>query len=290
MADHDVSLGCTTYQTGKLLLIGRKPDGQFDVHERTHQRDGPWGDGQTLWMGTEFQLWKLCNVLRAGEQYLGHDRLYVPKVGETTGDLDVTTLPSSRAAGLRGDALRLPGHDGGPRHLHAAVEAPVRGPARARGPMPPQRPGPGRGPLPVRLTAVSTSDVVDGWCDRRRDGGVVLEVPSGRVVASGLSMPHPPRVQDGRLWVLNSGAGFLGTVDRGAGRFDPLVFCPGYLRGLAFVGDYAVVGSRNPATTRPSAAWRWTRNSAGGGRMPAAASWSLTSGAVPSPSGSASTA
>lgn len=31
-------------------------------------------------------------------------------------------------------------------------------------------------------------------------------------------------------------------VDLNTGRFEPVAFCPGYLRGLAFVGDFAVVG------------------------------------------------
>jgi uncharacterized protein (TIGR03032 family) len=99
---------------------------------------------------------------------------------------------------------------------------------------------------PRFVTAVSTSDVADGWRDRRRDGGCVLEVPGGRVVASGLSMPHSPRVYRGRLWLLNSGAGTLGSVDPTSGTFVPLTFCPGYLRGLAFAGDYAVVGLSRP--------------------------------------------
>jgi hypothetical protein len=30
------------------------------------------------------------------------------------------------------------------------------------------------------------------------------------------------------------------------GKFEPLTFCPGYLRGLAFCGDYAVVGLSQP--------------------------------------------
>jgi len=59
-------------------------------------------------------------------------------------------------------------------------------------------------------------------------------------------MPHSPRLHKGELWVLNSGAGFLGRVDRSRGRFEPMTFCPGYLRGLAFVGDYAVVGLSRP--------------------------------------------
>jgi len=93
---------------------------------------------------------------------------------------------------------------------------------------------------------VSTSDVADGWRDRRREGGCVLEVPSSQTVASGLSMPHSPRVYRDRLWVLNSGTGFLGEVDLSRRAFVPLTFCPGYLRGLTFVGDYAVVGLSRP--------------------------------------------
>ena len=87
---------------------------------------------------------------------------------------------------------------------------------------------------------------MDGWRDKRMNGGVVLDVPEGRVIASGLSMPHSPRVYRGRLWLHNSGTGFFGTIDPGVGRFEPLTFCPGYLRGLAFVGDYAVVGLSHP--------------------------------------------
>ena len=31
-----------------------------------------------------------------------------------------------------------------------------------------------------------------------------------------------------------------------SGRFDPVVFCPGYLRGVAFHGDYAILGLSRP--------------------------------------------
>jgi uncharacterized protein (TIGR03032 family) len=92
------------------------------------------------------------------------------------------------------------------------------------------------------VTAVAMSDVADGWRDRRRDGGVVVDVRRNEVVARGLSMPHSPRVYHGRLWLHNSGTGEFGHVDLAAGRFDPLCFCPGYLRGLAFAGDFAVMG------------------------------------------------
>ena len=55
-------------------------------------------------------------------------------------------------------------------------------------------------------------------------------------------MPHSPRLHDGRLWVLNSGAGEFGFVDLATGRFEAVAFCPGYARGLAFAGGRAVIG------------------------------------------------
>jgi uncharacterized protein (TIGR03032 family) len=96
------------------------------------------------------------------------------------------------------------------------------------------------------VTACGTSDVTDGWRDRRRDGGVVIDVRSNEIVCRGLSMPHSPRVHKGKLYVHNSGQGYLGTVDRAKGVFEPIAFCPGYLRGLAFHGDYAIVGLSKP--------------------------------------------
>jgi uncharacterized protein (TIGR03032 family) len=96
------------------------------------------------------------------------------------------------------------------------------------------------------VTAVSTSDVVDGWREKRRDGGVVIDVRDHRLVATGLSMPHSPRLYRGRLWLLNSGAGEIGSIDLKSGAFVPLAFCPGYLRGLAFAGDHAIVGLSRP--------------------------------------------
>jgi uncharacterized protein (TIGR03032 family) len=55
-------------------------------------------------------------------------------------------------------------------------------------------------------------------------------------------MPQSPRVYRDKLWVLDSGSGFFGYVDRKSGKFEQIAFCPGYTRGLSFIGDFAVVG------------------------------------------------
>ncbi len=49
------------------------------------------------------------------------------------------------------------------------------------------------GDEPAYATAVSRSDTIDGWRDRRAE-----------IVCEGLSMPHAPRLHNGELWLLTS--------------------------------------------------------------------------------------
>jgi uncharacterized protein (TIGR03032 family) len=248
LAEQQVSLAFTTYQTGKLFFLGRKADGQLTVFERTFNRAmGLCGDGQTLWLAALYQLWRFENALAAGQTHDGYDRLYVPRVGYTTGDLDVhdvaveadgrvvfvntlfgclaTLSERARFAPLwRPPFLsKLAAED----RCHLNGLALQDGRARY-------------------VSAVAASDVADGWRERRRAGGCVLDVRTNEVVLAGLSMPHSPRVYREQLWLLESGTGFFGRADRTRGAFERLTFCPGYLRGLAFSGDYAVVGLSRP--------------------------------------------
>jgi uncharacterized protein (TIGR03032 family) len=103
---------------------------------------------------------------------------------------------------------------------------------------------------PAFVTAVAEGDVVDAWRDHRRDGGCVVDVAANAVVLRNLSMPHSPRWYSGRLWLHNSGTGEFGHADLKGGRFTPVCFCPGYLRGLSFIGDFALVGLSKPRENR----------------------------------------
>jgi uncharacterized protein (TIGR03032 family) len=248
LAEQRVSLAFTTYQTGKLFLLGHTPAGGLAVSERTFNRAmGLWADSQTLWLSTLYQVWRFENPLQPGELYQGCDRLYVPKVANTTGDLDIhdiaidgdgrpvfvaTKFGCIATLAIRSSFTPL-WRPAFLSKLAAEDRCHLNGLALAEG-------------RPRYATAVSQSDVVDGWRDRRVSGGVVLDVPESRVLASGLSMPHSPRLYRGRLWMHNSGTGHFGSIDPDGGPFEPLTFCPGYLRGLAFVGDFAVVGLSHP--------------------------------------------
>jgi uncharacterized protein (TIGR03032 family) len=95
---------------------------------------------------------------------------------------------------------------------------------------------------PAFVTALGTTDTAGGWRADKKGGGVLLEVPSGEVVARGLSMPHSPRWYDGRLWVLESGGGGFGSIDPVTGRYEALTVLPGFTRGLDFCGPLAFIG------------------------------------------------
>ena len=86
------------------------------------------------------------------------------------------------------------------------------------------------------------SDAADGWRQHRQNGGVILDVESREVLVDGFSLPHSPRMHNGKLYVLNSGTGYFGTADVDKGKFEPIAFCPGYMRGLAFHNGFAIIG------------------------------------------------
>jgi uncharacterized protein (TIGR03032 family) len=248
LVEHRLSLAFTTYQYGKLFFIGVRPDGRLWVHERTFNRCmGLAGDGQSLWMSSLYQLWRFENALAPGELHQGCDRLYVPQTGYTTGDIDIhdvaldrqrrpvfaATLFSCLATVSETHSLRPIWKPPFITKLAAEDRCHLNGLAMKDG-------------APAYVTAVAATDVADGWREHRDSGGVMIDVTSGDTVVSGLSMPHSPRFHEGALYLLESGTGQFGQIDLAKGRFEPVAFCPGYLRGLAFVDKFAIVGISRP--------------------------------------------
>ncbi|KPA12374.1 hypothetical protein MHK_007419 [Candidatus Magnetomorum sp. HK-1] len=92
------------------------------------------------------------------------------------------------------------------------------------------------------VTCVNRSDAVAGWRQRRSKGGCLIDISSDEIISENLSMPHSPRWYNDKLWLLNSAAGDFGYVDMKNGIFEPVTFCPGYMRGLAFHKNYAIIG------------------------------------------------
>jgi uncharacterized protein (TIGR03032 family) len=267
LAELRVSLAFSTYQTGKVFFVGRKLDMGLAVFERSFDHCmGLWAspDSRTLWLSSRFQLWRFEQVPAAvvpcrpapdeGDDggmptwaERGYDVAYVPRVGYTTGDLDVHDI----AVDANGRVIFVCTLFGCLATLsERASFQPLWRPPFLSAMVPEDRCHLNglamRDGRAAYVTVVADSDVTDGWRDRRHDGGCVVDVESGEIVASGLSMPHSPRWYRERLWLLNAGTGEFGSIDLATGQFEPIAFCPGYLRGLAFVGDFAVVTLSKP--------------------------------------------
>jgi uncharacterized protein (TIGR03032 family) len=252
LASVDACVSLTTYQAGRLFFIGRKSDGGVRAHERIiEQCQGLWTDGQTLWTSGLYMLWRFENVLREGETTpMGADRKFVPVEGRVVGRVDTHDIGIADIDGARRPVFINTLYGCLATISETASFRPLWRPKFLTALVPEDRCHLNGlamdGARPAYVSAVSRSDVADGWRERRHDGGVVIDVASSEIVAGGFSMPHSPRLYDGKLWLLNSGAGEFGVVDPADGTFTPVCFCPGYARGLAFIGRHAVIGLSRP--------------------------------------------
>ncbi|QDU54106.1 TIGR03032 family protein [Aeoliella mucimassa] len=248
MADQQVSLAVTTYQVGKLLLLGLSGNQQLAIAERSFRRAmGVSTDGQSLWLATAYQVWRMEHQFDQRAKAAGYDRLFVPRVGTTTGDLDlhdiaidadgqpvfVATLFNCLATLSITDSFRELWRPPFIDTLTAEDRCHLNGLAMVDG-------------RPKYVTLCAATNVTRAWKSHRMFGGQLWDTESNEPLVTELSMPHSPRWHDGRLWLCNSGTGYLGYIDFAAERFEPVAFVPGYARGLAFVGNYAVVGLSRP--------------------------------------------
>ena len=248
MERNRLSFGFTSYQSGRLYLVGRLPRGKVSFHERhfVHAM-GVAATPQRLYLAGQHQIWRLENVLREGQTLDGFDRNYVPRNAQTTGDLDaheigvekggrvifVNTKFSCLATFSLTHSFRPIWKPPFISRLAPEDRCHLNGLAMADGEA-------------RYVTAVCRSDIITGWRDRRASGGFVMDVRDDRMVTEDLSMPHSPRLHDGSLYVLNSGRGELCRVDEKTGKREVLAFLPGFARGLGFHGPYAFVGLSLP--------------------------------------------
>lgn len=242
----------TTYQAGKLVVL-RSDDGVLNTHFRNFQR--PMGlaiEGGRLAVGGNVDVWEfhnvpaVCGKLDESEDYprnlAKHDAVFLPRRSHTTGDVQIHEM-SWTSKGLvfvntAFSCLAMRSDENSfepiwrPPFIHALSPGDachLNGMAVRDG--------------QVRyVTALGDTSEPGGWRNNKRDGGVLLDVDSGEIIARGLSMPHSPRWYRDRLWLLESGQGSIGTVDLVTGQYQAIAHFPGFTRGLSFYGPLAFVG------------------------------------------------
>ena len=234
----------STYQSGRLITL-RVDDGKVNTHFQRFPR--PMGiavAGDRISLGTKADVWEFRNqpavAAKLGPQT--HDAAYLPRGRHTTGDISIHDMAYgndglwvvntrfSCLATLDADHSFVPRWRPDFVSGYAAEDrCHLNGLAMRDG-------------EPAWVTALGATDSAAGWRENKAHGGCLIDVASGERVVTGLSMPHSPRWHDGALWVLESGRGGLLRVDPETGDCEPIATLPGFTRGLAFIGHYALVG------------------------------------------------
>lgn len=237
----------STYQAGKVAMIG------WDGRQTTllmRQFDKPLGlaaQGDRLVLAARNDVWMFANSALLAHDYLGdqpgrYDALFLPRITYHTGDLHTHDVAMD-AHGLLLVATRF--------SCLARVSwdysfTPVWKPKCVSDLVPEDRCH--LNGLAVRdgraryVTVLGLTDAPGAWRENKAAGGAVIDITTEEIILGGLAMPHSPRWHEGRLWVLNSGAGELLVIDPATGSSDVVCRLPGYLRGLCLVGTHALVG------------------------------------------------
>lgn len=241
------SLAVTTYQAGKLALLGW--NGQ-QPSLLMRQFDKPMGLAVApgkLALATRHEITLFANAPLLARDFVPEQRgryesLYLPRATYHTGDLNVHDVAfgtdglwfvNSRfscLSALSKDFSFVPRWQ--PPFVSQLVpedRCHLNGLSIVDG-------------QPKYVTALGETDTVGGWRANKATGGVLLDVATGTTLLRGLSMPHSPRWHNGKLWLLNSGAGELLCFDPVRGAADVVCSLPAYLRGLCLVGNFAIVG------------------------------------------------
>ncbi|MGF7155577.1 TIGR03032 family protein [Novosphingobium gossypii] len=246
---HRMSFGFTSYQTGQLFLVGLMPDGGISLNQQNYsQAMGLCWDQGRLYLASKFQIWRLENMLRPGQ--IGNDRfdaVFVPRNAHTTGDLDVHELGVDAAGQVifantsysclatldPVDSFRPLWMPGFISELAAGDRCHLNGLAMLEG-------------TPAFVTVVAATNEPGKWREHRSDGGLLIDVRTGGILAGGFSMPHSPRAVEEKVYLLDSGRGYVVQVDTGSGLCRDLAFAPGFMRGLEICGGFALVTLSKP--------------------------------------------
>ena len=240
-----LSVLISTYQTGHLVVVAAR---QGRLVLTFHQFERAMGIGVkpgTIAVCTRKEVWFLREAPDVAAKLVPHghyDACYLARTAHYTGDIQshesawvgsefwvVNTLFSCLSA-------LHPTYSFAPRWRPPFVTATcpedrchLNGMALVNG-------------QPRYVTALGETDRPEGWRAVKATGGCLIEVPSGRIVSRGLSLPHSPRVVGSRVYFLHSGQGRLDVADPMSGQIEGVAALPGVARGLAIHDGYAFVG------------------------------------------------
>lgn len=249
--DHKFTLAVSTYQAGKVALIGAT-DQALTVS--MHQFDSPMGiacNDQTLAVAASEMIWLLNNqtgLPRLDAPGHSYDASFLARQGMITGEIQAHEIQWVRdelwIVNTRFSCLCT-------LHPHFSFVP------RWKPPFISELASEDRCHLnglavdqtgPRYVTALGETNTFEGWRQNKVSGGCIIDVRSGEILLRGLAMPHSPRVHrdhflnSEHLWFLDSGTGRICILRPGSGTAETVARFPGFTRGLSFHQNLAFVG------------------------------------------------
>jgi len=242
----NASLVVSTYQAGKLILLRANNESLNTHFVNLPKPMGVAFQNGRLSVGSGANVIDYFNMANVGakvEPVNTHDGAFLPRRTHVTGDIDIhemdfdndnelwivntkmsclCTLDINHSIVPRWRPPFISGYDLTDRcHLNGLAM---------------------RDGEPKYVSALGTSDKPAGWRENKAFGGMIMDIDSNEIITEGLSMPHSPRWYRDKLWVLESGAGQLITVDEKTGEKTVVAQVPGFCRGIDFIERYAIIG------------------------------------------------
>ncbi len=245
LAEQQIGLAFSTGSTGQLGMVGLAADQSIAVFTRSFE--GAYGlhaSGHSLLLGTAFQIWRFENTVTPGQNARGYDRLFVPRLGLTTGEVgagDVAFAADGSILFANGlfSCIAVAGPD--------FSFTPIWRPEFISQLAPEDRcrlTGFALDEGRIRFVAVAAkSDERGGWKARMADGGMIIDAASDETVVTGMALPFSPRFEAGELWVNEAASGVFGHIVIDSSTIEEVAFCPGWLTGLDICDGYAVVST-----------------------------------------------
>lgn len=241
------TLAISTYQAGKVVFIGPKNKENLVQLPRTfHKPMGIALDGDKMAVATKEEVIVLRNSPQLASHYPKnpgtYDAFYMPRMTYYTGAVDIHDLDFghdglyavntsfSCIIKIDGEYSFTPVWK--PPFISALASEDrchLNGMALVDG-------------KPRYVTAFGTGDTPQSWRPTVTESGILMDVETNEIVASGLKMPHSPRMINGKMYMLFSATGELVQVDLETGKYQVVHKLKGFVRGLAHHGDYVFIG------------------------------------------------
>lgn len=248
--DLKISIGISTYQAGKVVLISANHQGQLTQLPRNFKK--PMGIAvhhhkKKIAIATLNHILVFKNVPELNNGYKNdlvthYDAMYVPRVQYITGPADIHDLSF-----LHDDIVAVntlfscivkinSDYNFEPIWMPKFIDrlAPedrchLNGMACANDEI-------------KYVSAFNNGNSHQSWRANIKKSGILIDYNSHEIVNSELAMPHSPRVYDNELYFLQSATGTICKSNVQNNTYDVIYKSPSFVRGMSIYKDYAFIG------------------------------------------------